>query len=353
MAKSRYIFASEKPRHGGRRFFLGVLVFILLFFGIVLAWNYVINSQVKYESVRVTVQNLPADLEGFTILHISDLQGKELGQEQSAVLRAVGSARVSCVVFTGDMIGESGNVQPFLDLVNGLPKQTTKFLITGDQDPSLTDGQAHASLSAYSDWVTLVQDAGVTILDEPMMMTRGKCNIWFVPEYLYSLDLDAMENVYTGQLQTLEDKEATADTAAQKRLLNYELERIEHIRAVRKTVSAKDIQITVAHAPLTSDYVTTMFTWQGKENIFSLRHASLILAGHYCAGGWRLPGKGAVWVPELGWWPADSLITGLGYVGGIPQYISPGLAWSGESPLPGRLFNQPAVTVIRLTSKLQ
>ena len=47
------------------------------------------------------------------------------------------------------------------------------------------------------------------------------------------------------------------------------------------------------------------------------------------------------------------LITGLDYLNGIPQYISPGL---GASPYysyqPGRLFNSPAMTYLQLTSRI-
>ena len=359
MARSRYIFATEKPKHKGRRFLLGVLITLVLLVLITVLYNYVTNRSVRYDSLKITVRSLPEDLESFTILHISDLQGRELGHEQSAILRAVGSPRVSCVVFTGDMIGEKGDVRPFLELVRGLPQNTEKFLITGDEDPTFTDAQAHSSLSAYADWAEEVRAAGVTILDEPAKLTRGKRDLWLVPEYLYSLDLNGMESTYTHQLKALEGAETseaglTPDQAAQKRVIQYELDRIGRIREIKSSMTAKDIQIAVTHAPLTADYVTTMFSWQSKNEVFSLRSVSLILAGHYCGGGWRVPGKGAVYVEDLGWWPDDGLITGLGYVAGIPQYISPGLSSMGSaSPLPGRLFNQPAVTLIRLTSRLQ
>jgi len=83
-----------------------------------------------------------------------------------------------------------------------------------------------------------------------------------------------------------------------------------------------------------------------------MRYASLILAGHYNGGQWRLPFAGAIYVPELGWFPKDSLVQGLSYVEGIPQHISPGL---GSDPhyeyMPGRVFNPPVMTRIVLTRK--
>ena len=80
----------------------------------------------------------------------------------------------------------------------------------------------------------------------------------------------------------------------------------------------------------------------------------VVLAGHSCGGQWRVPGLGAIYVPEKGWWPEDSLLQGLDYLNGVPQYISPGLAASGFYPRqPGRFMNQPAVTLITLSARMQ
>ena len=91
-----------------------------------------------------------------------------------------------------------------------------------------------------------------------------------------------------------------------------------------------------------------------KDNVYSLRYASLILAGHYNGGQWRIPFVGAIYVPELGWFPKDQEIQGLSYVNGIPQYISPGM---GSDPhyehQPGRVFNNPVITKITLTRKAE
>lgn len=350
-----YIFAPE-PTHHGRHFLLWVLAIVTVLVLILFTLNFVNNHQVELVSMRLTVQNLPEDLENWSILHISDLHGQEIGDGQSAIARAISGKNYSCVVFTGDMVGVDGNVQPFLDLLAVLPQDVPKFLIAGDSDPALIDTKAHASLSVFADWVQRAQDAGVTVLDEPLSITRGKSTIWFVPEYLYSLDLDSMETAYQSQLDDLNQHltSLTPDQAAQKRAAEYQLEKIGRLREIKQNMTTtKDIQIAVTHTPLTADYMTTMMNWQGKDEPFALRHASLILAGHYCGGQWRIPGVGAVYVPEMGWWPADQQTVGLDYLSGIPQYISPGLgasdyyAWQ-----PGRLFNAPTVTLIYLTNRI-
>lgn len=353
--KNAYIFAPERQSHKMRNFLIWVGSIVFLLAAFTFTMNFVLNHQVLFVSEKVTVQNLPSDLENWTILHISDLHGRELGDGQSEIAKAISLKNYSSVVLTGDMVGASGDVQPLLDLLAILPKDVPKFLIAGDSDPALIDTAAHGSLSVYADWVRAAQDAGVTVLDEPVMITRNKSNIWFVPESLYSLDLDSMQTAYQTQLDDLNARATslTPDQAAQKRAAEYQLGKIERLRDVKKNITVKDIQIALTHTPLTSDYVSTMMQWSGKEDVFSLRHVSLVLAGHYVGGQWRMPWGGAIYVPEYGWFPEDRLITGMDYLSGVPQYISPGLSASDYYPLqPGRFYNQPTVTMITLTNTI-
>lgn len=353
--KSQYIFAPENHHASGRSVFVWICIFLFLAVAAVVTLNFAVGHQVVLEKQTITVQNLPDDLENWTILHFSDLHGREMGDQQAAIRQAIKSQAYSSVVFTGDMIGKDGDVQPFLDLVALLPENTPKFYVPGDSDPDFLDDTAHGSLSVYADWAVRLQDAGVTILDEPICITRNKSNIYFVPEYLYSLDLNGMEMAYQNRLDELNGSVIlTPDEAALKRVCQYQLERIERIRTAKKTMTEKDIQIALTHTPLTRDYVSTTMNWKGKDEVFSLRHVSLVLAGHYCGGQWRIPGKGALYVPDYGFFPSDQLIVGLDYLSGLPQYISAGLAASDYYPwMPGRVFNSPTVTLIALTAHMQ
>ncbi len=353
--KNRYVFASN-PRRFKRphRIRNTILIFLPLLILIFAISNFIVSNQIRLEEVRVTMLNLPVDLEEYSILHISDLHGARFGEGQKAILNALGSTRYSCVVMTGDMLGENGDVEPLLELIALLPADTPKYLIPGDMDGSFIETEAHGSLSPYADWAVRVQEAGVKLLDRPMSETRGKGTIRFVPEDVYMLDLDVTESVFTKQLAALNARATslTADDAARIRALEFELQRLEELRTVKKEFAPEDIQIVLTHTPLTEEYVNSMVSWSGKDSAFSIRYASLILAGHYNGGQWRIPGAGAVYVPELGWLPEDSMVKGLNYLGHIPQHISPGL---GSDPhyeyQPGRVFNPPVITKIILTRK--
>lgn len=348
-----YIFVDEPPRHRVRRFFLGLLLVLLALAALLAAYNAVISREVSLETEQITAVNLPQDLENWSILHISDLHGARLGEKQRAVASALGEKRYSTVVFTGDMLGPECELEPFLDLVALMPRDTPKFYIPGDTDPEYLDYAAHASVSPYADWAVRLTEAGVTILDEPVRVERGKHHIWYVPEYLYTLNLDTMENTCRRQLTELESRgdSLTADQAAQRRALNYEVERIGRIREAEKEITASDVQIVLTHTPITPEYMTEILNWRGRSDGFSIRYASLILAGHYAGGQWRIPGRGPVYVPEKGWFPGDEGISGMNYLMGIPQYISPGLGDSEIYPMPGRLLNHPTVTILYLTNR--
>ena len=358
--KNRYVFASD-PRRFRRphRFFRAVLIIIPLLVLAFVITNLAVSRRVKLEEQRLTMLNLPLELEEYSILHISDLHGARYGEGQKAIKTALGTTRYSCVVMTGDMLGEDGDVEPLMELIALMPADTPKYLIPGDMDGLIVDTGAHGSLSPYADWADRLNAAGVTMLDRPISETRGKGKrgagtIGFIPEDIYMLDLDVSESTYTKQLEALNARGSSlsADDAARIRALEYELERIEAIRTAKAEIKPEDIQIVLTHTPLTEEYIKSFNTWTEKDNAFSIKYASLILAGHYNGGQWRIPGVGAIYVPELGWFPDDSEIKGLSYPAGIPQYISPGL---GSDPhyehQPGRVYNSPVITKIILTRK--
>ena len=355
--RSEYIFIGDRQEHRVRRFFMKLLLSILLLVAVVAAFSFAISHQVKYETISVTVPELPSDLENWTILQFSDLQGNSFGTAQSGISSAIGTVNVSSVVMTGDMIGKDGDVQPLLDLISMLPTDKPKLLLMGDEDPDYLDPTAHGSLSPYADWAQQLIDAGVTILDEPILYTRGtkdEARIWFIPASLYTLDLDSYEAAYQSQLDQLNARiDLTADEAARKRVAQYQVDRIARIRESIASIQADDVQIAVSHVPITAMTMTDSMKLDSKDSVFTLRQVDLILAGHYCAGQVRIPGYGALYVPGLGTHPEDSLITGLSYLNSVPQYISPGLATSSiyDWWQSFRFLNQPVVTRITLTAK--
>lgn len=349
--RNRSLFAPPRAHHG-RRALVWFLVFLMLATFTLLVYNFGLNNSVTYLRQPVTVPKLSNDLENYSILHVSDLHGQYVSRGHMAVSKAIGTRSFSCVVMTGDMLGSRGDVQAVLDFAALFPEDTPVLLLPGDSDPGLVAATAHDSLSVYASWAERLKEAGVIILDEPVSFTRGKSTVWFVPESLYALDVDNAEAAYQAQLDLLNASitPLTPDESARKRAAEYNVARMRRLRETKKLIRENDVQIAVTHAPLTLEDVSGI-GWQD-SGVFSLRNVSLVLAGHYAGGQWRLPGLGAVYVPELGFFPQDRQIVGLNYLNGVPQYISPGLSASDFYPMPGRLFNAPAVTCVSLTANI-
>lgn len=352
--KNAYIFAPEQSPKSPRGFFTGLLILILLAAALLTAYNFVLGRQVKVETQKVSVMGMDKNLEGFTILHISDLHGARLGDKQETLRKALEGKSYQAVCLTGDMVGASGDVEAFMELLNVLDHSVPVFLIAGDSDPAPIQFSAHGSAGVYADFIQAAVDKGVIYLDAPYQMTLTKdTSVWFVPEYQYSLDAASMAAAYQNQWnQVLQNGlQDTADGAAAIRACQYQLDAIQRLQAAQKNMKAGQLQIALSHHPLEIEYIRTMFAWSGKETVMSLRNASLVLSGHYAGGQWRLPGLGAVYIPDLGWFPEELKYVGMNRINSVNQYISPGLGASDFYPFPGRFLNPPAVTLITLTAK--
>ncbi|MGN1370210.1 MAG: hypothetical protein ACI4WX_15170 [Aristaeellaceae bacterium] len=352
--RPQYIF-SDEPRHG-KGFFVGFLIVLLILLAALFTANLAMTHTVTYTREYVTIANLPTDLDNFTVLHLSDLNGVELGDQQSAVKKAIGTrSGYGAVVLSGNMVGKSGNVQPVLHLLAQLPSGTPVLLLPGDGDPPLYATSAHASLSAYADWAQQLIDAGVIILDEPYAITAGKATVWFSPEILYTTDIASTEKAWQNQIDVLKAQvePLTLDQSALLRSAEFQVERMQRIREKIAAMKEKDIQVAVSHMPVTAESVAKARA-QATDKVFTMGRVSLTLSGGYCAGQWRIPGVGAVYVPELGFFPADEAITGMSYISGMWQHISPGLGPGTEYPwfMPMRLFNSPGATMLVFTATL-
>ena len=350
--RQQYIF-SDEPRHG-KGVLIAFVAFVCLLAAGLFTANLAMTHTVSYTREYVTIANLPTDLDNFTILHLSDLNGAVLGDRQSAVKKAIGSrSGYGAVVLSGNMVGQRGDVQPVLDLLSQLPAGTPVLLLPGDGDPALYATAAHASLSAYADWAQQLIDAGVILLDEPYAIQSGKATVWFTPESLYTMDTVSTEKAWQNQIDILnaQVEPLSIDQAALLRTAQEQVLRMQRIREKIALMKEKDVQVVVSHMPLTTASVAASKAW-ATSKVFSMTNVSLALCGGTCAGQWRIPGAGAVWTPEAGFFPADEKVTGMSYLAGVWQHISPGLGASPDYPwfMPMRLFNSPGATMLVLTA---
>lgn len=237
----------EEKSHLGRKIGVTLLVVLLLTFGAGAVANFAISNTVKALRQTVTIPDLPNSLDQWSILLLTDLNGEYRGLNQASIGKAVGTRAVSCVIMTGNMIGENGDAAPALALLEQLPAGSKVLFLPGSGDPSPYATTAHASLSPYADWAQALIDAGVTMLDVPVSFTREKSTIWFVPEDLYTLNIPSARKAYQKQLDGLNALPTlTADQAALQRLAVYQLDRLDRIEAAMAEMTNKDMQVCVS-----------------------------------------------------------------------------------------------------------
>ena len=157
---NRYIFSSDISRRHQRhrKRLVAVLIVLLIIAVSFFLANFLISRRVVLKEMEITVLDLPVDLEQFSILHISDLHGARYGEKQKAIANALANTRYSCVVMTGDMLGENHDVEPLLELIALMPAETPKFFIPGEADGDFIDYEPHSSLSVYTEWAVRLQE---------------------------------------------------------------------------------------------------------------------------------------------------------------------------------------------------
>ena len=358
--KNAYIFAPERQKRRGPGCL--ALVLSIVFAAVVLALltNAATNNKLELQTEKVRVMSLDKAYEGFAILHISDLHSSDLAMDADRWKSMLFGKTFNAVVMTGDMVGKTDDYPMLVSLIKILQdinQSAPIYVVAGDEDPAPTIATQHGNANVLADWVLAVQEAGAVYLDAPVsQQTAKKGVVWFVPEYLYDVDVPGMQSSLTRQKEDMEaqGKQYEGEGGASYRALCYRLDQMDRTLAAIKAMTATDVQIAVTHVPPDIDYVRNMLQWNiDNASAFNFRSLSLVLAGHYCGGQWRLGALGPIYVPELGWFCGDTNIVGMQRVNSINLYISGGIAASTFYPMPGRAFNTPSVTLLSFTAKIE
>lgn len=356
--KTGYIFVPEKQRRSSAGCLTVVIALVLALALTGALLNYAMNQRVELKQEKVAVMGLDKAFEGFTVLHLSDLHASHLGTDEQLWRDLLHGKSYSAVVLSGDMVGRGGDAGPLLSLIATLQqiqKDAPVYFIAGDEDPAAVISTPQGTAETLADWVRAAQELGAVYLDAPVMQQVGKRRVWFVPAYLYDVDAQGMVSSLSVQKQNMEAAGQQYESAAgaSYRALCYRLDAMQRTVQAQRDMLSTDVQIAVNHAPLEPSYIRTCLEWADHQAVFNFRNISLLLCGHYCGGQWRIPGKGALYVPQLGWFPSDAGVVGMQRVNSLNQYISPGIGACEDSPLKGRLFNAPSAALIRLTGNIQ
>jgi predicted MPP superfamily phosphohydrolase len=356
MAKYRekYVIDDGIPRkHRLRTFLLLLLCLFLTAVLYTLVSSVVMGQNVQVLTQRVPMPTIEKAADGFTILHISDIHGNELGENMKKLKTALSGKSYRLVCITGDLTAKNGDYSAFLDLIDAVGTRAPIVFIPGDEDPAPIQQSPNAAESVLADYITAAQAKGAIYLDRPYELTLSSTvSVWVLPQDIISLDLSSFRNSYATWQRELNAGDTTQPDAAQSlRICEYQLARADEIEALNKMIGTEDIKLALTHSPMQPDTIRTLLGWDSSESNF-LKSIDLILAGHYNGGQVRVPGIGAIRIPDK-WLPSQDEVQGLSRINGVTQYISPGLGVSRAYFFPARIFNPPAVTILTLKKSME
>lgn len=230
---------------------------------------------------------LPSAFDGFRIVQLSDLHGRQYGPDHSWLVQTVQRLKPDLIAITGDLLEEDAQLPDTLTLLNTLTSIAPTCFVTGNHEWSLTD--LSGVLESFS-------DAGVTVLqNESLLLKRGDQQI-----------LVAGVDDPCGPRDQITPQDLGA--------------------TLRQTYGQEIFFLLLAHRNETPSY------WAATE-------ADLVLAGHAHGGLIRLPYLGGI-IQRHGKTGFDS---GLYASGDTSLYVSRGLGGKGF-----RLFNRPEIALIEL-----
>ncbi len=123
------------------------------------------------QSTRTAVYSdcLPQSFDGFRIVQLSDLHGRQYGMDNRLLLWSVRRQKPDLIAVTGDLLEEDSQLPQTLELLSALAEIAPTCFVTGNHEWSLSD--VRGTLEA-------MDDSGVTVLEnEAVLLRRGDSGI--------------------------------------------------------------------------------------------------------------------------------------------------------------------------------
>lgn len=280
-----------------RRAITVVVVVLLVIEGIVLGvwWG---NNSIRVDTFAFAAPGLPERFDGFRIVQLSDLHGKQFGQGNAELIAAVEQQTPDAIFLTGDLVDAHSSVSDAVPLIEGLVALAPVYYVTGNHEWG--SGQARET-------VKTLRELGVTCLENEFAR----------------VERDGEHIVIAG----VHDPNGRADQKTPEQLA----------AEVYASEDTPPFWLLLAH----------------RNNLFNGKYcrlgAALTFCGHAHGGIWRLPFTDGLIDTQMQLFPSFT----SGFYSCTDQhsasawvFVSRGL---GNSPrFTFRLFNRPQVAVITL-----
>jgi len=114
------------------------------------------NNTLQTDEYAFTSAHLPDAFDGFRVVQLSDLHGKQFGEGNARLIAAVEAAKPDLIALTGDFVDKGSAVDDVVPLIKGLVALAPVYYVTGNHEWG--SGQAQAMLQTLG-------ALGVTCLD--------------------------------------------------------------------------------------------------------------------------------------------------------------------------------------------
>ncbi|MEG1683240.1 MAG: metallophosphoesterase [Oscillospiraceae bacterium] len=152
----------RRHRRTGRLLLLGLALLVAF-----LLWE---NHALETKDFSFSSPRLPAGFDGFRIVQLSDLHGKQFGRDNRRLLSAIAEAKPDLIALTGDLADAKTDLTQIQPLAAALAAIAPTYYITGNHEwgagivPAVTDALKGGGVTYLSNRAVPIQRGGDTLL---------------------------------------------------------------------------------------------------------------------------------------------------------------------------------------------
>ena len=282
-----------------KKIIIPIIIFVAIIIGLI--WE---DNSLAITNIRYSNSKIPDEFNGYKIVQISDLHGKEFGKNQNRLISKIEKCNPDIIVITGDLVdARIDSLDTSMEFVNRAIKIAPVYYVAGNHE---------ASSGKYNEVKQKLIEANVIVLDnaEAKITKNGQSISIFgvLDPYFYN------NNITNFYYYHEDSNDAIQENSILKGLVSDD----------------NSFKILLSHRPELMD-------------VYAENGIDLVFAGHAHGGQIRIPFVGAIVAPNQGFFPKYT--SGANVQDNITMVVSRGL---GNSRFPLRVFNRPEIVVVEL-----
>ena len=142
------------------------------------------NNGLTVSRYEFTSTKVPRELDGYTIVQLSDLHNHRFGDGQRRLLKLVEELEPDLVLMTGDLVDRNRtDLIPALELAKGTSELAPTYYITGNHEWSIADRERTELLEGMTEAGVVVLEDRCAVLpvgESCLVLADGGCSGWII-----------------------------------------------------------------------------------------------------------------------------------------------------------------------------